>query len=216
MKRKMQTDVYNKEAKKVGTVELPERLFAREWNANLVHQAVRVQTANKRNIIAHAKDRGEVRGGGKKPWRQKGTGRARHGSIRSPIWKGGGATHGPLKERGFVLRMSRKMRQGAIFSAFSEKVKDGEVKIIDSLNIEEPKTKRLFEVLGKFAEDGKGSFLLITPSENKNTYMASRNLKQVKSLDPRSLNTYDILKYKNILMEKDVIPEIEKHYNAVK
>ena len=211
----MKTDVYDTKAKKVGTVELPERLFGRRWNADLVHQAIRIQTANRRRNIAHAKDRSEVRGGGRKPWRQKGTGRARHGSIRSPIWRGGGATHAPLKERNLGLRISRKMRQGAIFSAFSERMKNGEVKVIDSLAIDEPKTKKLSEILDNFTET-KQNLLIITAPKNKNIYIASRNLKQVKSLDSRSLNTYDILRYKNILIEKDAVPEIEKHYHAIK
>lgn len=211
----MKTEVYDKTAKKVGTIELPDRLFSRSWNPDLVHQAVRVQTANKRSNIAHAKDRSEKRGGGKKPWQQKGTGRARHGSIRSPIWKGGGATHGPLKERDFTLKISKRMRQGAIFSALSRRVKDGEVKVIESIGINGPKTKNLNEVLSNFGDDTP-SFLIIPARESKDVYVASRNMKKVKSLDPKSLNVYDVLRYKNILVEKEAIEEIDKHYNAVK
>jgi len=211
----MKTDVYNNQAKKVGTVDLPDRIFRHPWNPDLVHQAVRVQTANKRSNFAHAKDRGEKRGGGKKPWRQKGTGRARHGSIRSPIWRGGGVTHGPSNERKFSLRINKKMRQGAMFAILSRKLKDGEIKVVDSLKIDEPKTKKLWEVLKNFAE-GKDSFLIIPDTENSNVYQASRNLERTKSLDPRSLNAYDLLKYKQILVEKDAVPKIDKHYHAVK
>ncbi len=211
----MKTDVYDKKAVKVGTVELPDRLFGRSWKPDLVHQSVRTQALNKRNNIAHAKDRSEKRGGGRKPWRQKGTGRARHGSIRSPIWRGGGVTHGPLKERNFKLKLNKKMRQGAMFSVFSKRVKEGEVRVVDSLAMDEPKTKELSEVLGNFME-AKLSFLIIPSPDNKNIYRASRNIQGVKSLDAKSLNVYDLLRYKNILLEKDAIGEIEKHYNAVK
>ena len=211
----MKTDVYDKTAKKVGTVELPDRLFGRSWNPDLVHQSVRTQALNKRRNIAHAKDRSEKRGGGKKPWRQKGTGRARHGSIRSPIWRGGGATHGPLKERSFKLKLNKKMRQGAMFSVFSKRVEEGEVKVIDSLVMDGPKTKELSGVLDNFTEK-KMSFLIIPSPENRNVYRASRNIKGVKSLDAKSLNVYDLLRYKNILLEKGAIEEITKHYNAIK
>ena len=211
----MKTEVYNKEAKKVGTTDLPDRLFGRSWNPDLVHQAVRTQAMNKRANIAHAKDRSEKRGGGRKPWQQKGTGRARHGSNRSPIWRGGGVTHGPLKERNFKLKLNKKMRQGAMFSVFSRRVKDGEVKVIDSLAMDEPKTKELSGVLKNFGE-AKPSFLIIPSPDNKNVYIASQNIQGVKSLDARSLNVYDLLRYKSILLEKDAIDEIEKHYHAIK
>jgi len=211
----MKTDIYDNKAKKVGTMDLPDRIFNRAWNSDLVHQAVRTQTANKRANIAHAKDRSEKRGGGKKPWRQKGTGRARHGSIRSPIWRGGGVTHGPSKDRKFSLRINKKMRQGAMFAILSRKFEEGEIKVIDSLGVAEPKTKQLADVLNNFTE-GKQTFLIIPNTENKNVYQASRNLDKVKSLDPRSLNAYDLLKYKQILVEKDAVEEIDKHYHAVK
>jgi len=215
MNRKMKVEVLDKSAKKVGTVELQERLFGRVWNPDLVHQALRIQSVNKRANIAHTKDRGDVRGGGKKPWRQKGLGRARHGSIRSPIWKGGGVTFGPRKEKIFALRLNKKMRQGAIFSAFSRRVKDGEVKVIDSLAVNGPKTKEVTGILKSFSGEGS-SFLIIPAVDNKDIYKASRNISNVKSIDPRSLNVYDILKYKSILLDKGAIGEIEKHYHAVK
>jgi len=211
----MKTDVYDNKAKKVGTVDLPDRIFARSWNPDLAYQAVRVQSANRRTPVAHAKDRGEVRGGGIKPWRQKGTGRARHGSIRSPIWKGGGVTHGPSNERSFALKLNRKMRQGAIFAILARRLEEGEIKVVDSLGLDEPKTKKLSEILKNFSED-KENFLIIPNTGNKNVYVASRNLDKVKSLDPRSLNAYDLLKYKKIIVEKDAIEEMDKHYHAVK
>ena len=124
-------------------------------------------------------------------------------------------THGPLKERNFKLKLNKKMRQGAMFSVFSRRVKEGEVKIVDSLAMDEPKTKELSGVLSNFTE-AKTSFLIIPSPDNKHVYVASRNIQGVKSLDAKSLNVYDLLRYKNILLEKDAIGEIEKHYNAIK
>ena len=211
----MKADVYDKNNKKVGSVELSDRLFAREWNPDLVHQALRVQTANRRAGTAFAKDRSEVRGGGRKPWRQKGTGRARHGSIRSPIWAGGGVTHGPTREKIFVLRLNKKMRQGAIFSVISRRLKEGEVKVIDSLGVTTPKTRELSKVVTAFSQKEPNA-LVISENEPKNVSRASRNIQKVKTISPKSLNVYDLLRYKQILLEKDAIPVIEKHYHAVK
>src|SRR3972149_4933048 len=141
-KDKMTTDVYDNNAKVVGQVDLPDRLFNRSWNPDLVHQALRIQEMNRRTPGAHVKDRSEVSGGGKKPWRQKGTGRARHGSSRSPIWVGGGITHGPDAERNFSKQVDRKIRRKAPLRAVSKKMKDGEILFIDSLALSEPKTKK--------------------------------------------------------------------------
>jgi len=212
---KMKTDLYNQKAEKIGTIELPDRIFARPWNPDLVHQALRTQLANRRRTTAHTKGRGEVRGGGKKPWRQKGTGRARHGSIRSPLWKGGGVTHGPVKEKKYALKINKKMRQGAIFSVLSRRLQEGELKVVDSLEVGAGKTKSLIAALGAFFKT-KSNALLIPQPKNKNIYQASRNLPKVKSLDPRALNVYDLLKYKQILLDKEAIPEIDKHYHELK
>ena len=213
MPSKMTTDVYNKDAKVVGQVELPDRLFNRSWNADLVHQALRVQEMNRRTPSAHVKDRSEVSGGGKKPWRQKGTGRARHGSSRSPIWIGGGVTHGPSKNRNLTLKLSQKMRQAAIFSILSERLKKGEVKIIESFAIDEPKTKLLARALTYFFGD-KLNVLLILGAPG-NVPLASYNLVNVNVLNPKSLNVYDLLHFKHIFIEKDAIPIIEAHYSQV-
>ena len=124
-------------------------------------------------------------------------------------------THGPSKDRKFSLRLNKKMRQGAMFAILSRKLKEGEIKVIDSLGVDEPRTKKLADVLNNFTED-KQSFLIIPNIADKNVYQASRNLDKVKSLDPRSLNAYDLLKYKQILIEKDAIEEIDKHYHVVK
>ena len=210
----MKTDLYDKTGEKIGNVEVPERLFGVPWNADLVHQALRVQTTNRRDNIAHAKDRGEVRGGGKKPWRQKGTGRARHGSIRSPLWVGGGRAHGPNKEKVYSLIIPQKMRQAAMFSIFSKRLTEGEIKVVDSLGITEPKTKLLRDALKGFAP--KRTVLIIVSPENKAVFMASSNMDRVKVADPRSLNVYDLLKYGNVIIEQGALETIEKHYNGSK
>lgn len=207
-------DVYNQKNEKVGTVELPERIFGAKWNPDLVHQALRAQISNSRINLAHAKGRSEVSGGGKKPWRQKGTGRARHGSIRSPLWKGGGVTHGPTKEENFSLKINKKMRQAALFSVLSRKLKEDEIKLLDSLVLKEPKTKLLAEMMNDSLGRLKRSALLVPAESNKNIYRASRNIPGVKSLSPKSLNVYDLMKYKNIVFDKDAVAVLEKHFNA--
>ncbi len=210
----MKIDLYNKEAKVIGEVDLPDRLFNRSWNPDLVHQALRVQEMNRRQPLAHAKDRSEVSGGGKKPWRQKGTGRARHGSIRSPIWVGGGVTHGPLKEKKLTLKLNQKMRQAAIFAILSERLKKGEVKIIDSFSIDRPKTNLLLKALVHFL--GERPNVLLILSRPDNIPLASDNLDGVKALDPKSLNVYDLLRYKHIFVEQGALPIIETHYHGIK
>ena len=128
----MKSDIYNIQGKKAGSVELPENIFGVAWNDSLMHQVVTTMQANARTPVAHAKMRGEVRGGGKKPWQQKGTGRARHGSTRSPIWRGGGVSHGPRNEKVYARTLPKKMRAKALFMALSRKMKDGELILVDS------------------------------------------------------------------------------------
>jgi len=206
----MLTELYNNSANAIGKIDLPDRIFAVRWNPDLVKQALDAQLANSRVNIAHAKGRGEVRGGGRKPWRQKGTGRARHGSIRSPIWKGGGVAHGPTNQKIFAVKINKKMKQAAIFSALSKKLTDGELKVIESLAITEPKTKLATKTIYVFAKNA----LIIPAVSNKNIYRASANIPKVKSISPKSLNIYDILCYKNILLEKEAIEVIDNHYHA--
>ncbi len=207
----MKIDVYNQQNDKVDKVDLPERIFGVEWNPDLVHQALLTQLANSRLPWAHAKGRGEVRGGGKKPWKQKGTGRARHGSIRSPIWKGGGVTFGPLKEKKFAKKINKKMKRLAIFSVLSKKVKDNELKVIDEFKIDAKKTKEWGKIL-KNISNPKSSALLIPVAAKRNIHQAVVNIKNIKAISPYSLNVYDLAKYKDIVLEKGAIEEIEKHY----
>ena len=193
----MKVDLFNQNNEKTGTIDLPDAVFGVKWNPDLIHQALTVQMANRRKVLADTKDRSEVRGGGKKPWRQKGTGRARHGSIRSPLWRGGGITFGPLKERIFSRKINKKMKQLAIFGIISKKLSEQEVKIIDTLKLEDRKTKNLASLVKKFVSP-KESLLLIPAKENKNIYSAARNLAKVSALSPESLNVYDLLRYQKL------------------
>lgn len=202
----MKADVYNIENKVIDQMDLPDQIFGRPWNADLVHQVLHVQRANARKNIAHSKDRGEVRGGGKKPWRQKHTGRARHGSIRSPLWRGGGVTFGPTNERNFSRSINKKMARAALHAVLSKKLSDSQVKIIDSLQITQPKTKLIAQILQKFTAQ---SMLLVPVKKNTSVCRASANLPKAKSVNPESLNIYDLLKYQQILIDKEAAGSIK-------
>ena len=221
----MNADVYNLKNEKVGTMELPTSVFGAKWNAMLVKQVLDAQLANRRVPWAHAKDRSEVRGGGKKPWRQKGTGRARHGSIRSPLWVGGGAAHGPRNDRDYSQKINKKMKRAALFAVLSRKAKDGELKVFDTLAIEAPKTKTLASALSAILAMKKGAkrydVLFVATNgagsgtpESKNLFRASSNLQKAKALDAASLNIYDILNYKNLFIDKEAVAMIAKHYKG--
>lgn len=208
----MKVDLYNQQNNKIGTIDLPDKIFNVKWNPDLIHQVLRVQLAKTRKPLAHTKDRSEVSGGGRKPWRQKGTGRARHGSIRSPLWRGGGITFGPTKEKRFSRKINKKMKRLAIFGILSKKLSDQEIKIIDTLNLADYKTKNLANLIKRFPSPYKGSLLLIPAKENKTIYLAARNLAKIGVLSPESLNVYDLLKYRYILLDKGTIETIEKQY----
>lgn len=207
----MKIDVFNQQNNKVDTVDLSDRVFAIKWNSDLVHQALITQLANRRQSLAHAKGRGEVSGGGKKPWKQKGTGRARHGSNRSPIWKGGGVTHGPTKGRDFTKKINQKMNRLAIFSVLSKKLQDNELKVIEQFDRSLKKTSKWKEVL-KSIGDLRSRMLLVSFSVNGNINQSIRNIEKVDAISALSLNVYDLLRARNIILEKEAIGEIEKHY----
>lgn len=202
----MKTQVYNLEGKPVSEMELPDGIFAREWNPDLVHQIVLAQKANARIPWAHAKGRGEVRGGGKKPWKQKHTGRARHGSIRSPIWKGGGVAHGPTSERSYEQKVNKKMMRAALSVALSKRLKDGELKIVENLPKDLKKTKDFAKAVSVIVP--KMHALFVPDSANKLIFRASANIKDAKTLAPGSLNVYDLLRYRNIIMDSKAVGEI--------
>ncbi len=212
----MKADVYNLKNEVVGTVDLPSSVFGTKWNAALVQQVLEAQLANARSPWAHVKDRSEVRGGGKKPWRQKGTGRARHGSTRSPIWVGGGKAHGPRNDRDYSQKVNKKMKRVALFSVLSKKAKDGEMKVFESLIIETPKTKiaatALKNVLSPKKGDKRFDVLLVSDNTNKNLFRATSNLEKTKAIEAGSLNVFDIINHKNLFIDRNAVETIEKHY----
>jgi len=208
----MKVDLFNQKNEKIGQVDLPDNIFRVRWNPALVHQALIAQMSNRRQAWAHTKDRSEVRGGGKKPWRQKGTGRARHGSIRSPLWIGGGVTFGPRKEKDYSKKINKKMRQKAVFSVLSKKLQDDGLKIVDSLKIETLKTKVMAEILKNLIKKPFNALIIPSSDQSKIKKIVS-NIKNINAISPFSLNVYDLLRYKNIILEKEAIKEIEKHYN---
>ena len=217
----MKTDVYTQDGKKKGTVDLPEKIFAAKWNEDLVHQVVVGMQANARKSIAHTKDRSEVRGGGKKPWQQKGLGRARHGSIRSPIWRGGGITFGPRNEKNYSKKINKKMRFGALASVLSKKHKDGEVLFIDEITFKAPKTsdaKKMLDALSK----NKGLEMLATKKHNKAYIaLADKDIFVAKSFSnfgntkvglTQNLNPVEALTYKYVVFvsPKESIAALER------
>jgi len=206
----MKSDIYNIEGKKASTIELPENIFGLKWNDALMHQVVTTMQANARNIIAHTKGRGEVRGGGRKPWQQKGTGRARHGSIRSPIWKGGGVTHGPRNEKVYAREIPKKMRAKALFVALSRKFKDGELLFVNSFGIETPKTavaKKALAALSKIsgfeqlATKRKNAALIAFAELSPVSQKSFRNLGNVECASVRNLNPVSVLGHAYIVIE---------------
>jgi len=205
----MKVAVYNQEGKESGEVTLPKEIFQVPLNADLVHQVLISQTANKRQVSAHTKTRGEVRGGGRKPWRQKGTGRARHGSIRSPLWKGGGVTGGPRNDKVYEKDIPKKMRKKALFMVLSEKVKNNLLVVLDTMVVEDAKTKTMASMIKKLPASN-ASRLIAYNNGDKKVFLASRNIAKTGASETRNLNVVDLLNYKYLLISKDGIKEIEK------
>lgn len=207
----MKITIYNQEGKGIGTTILPKEIFDMKLNPDLVHQVVVSQMAIRRKVIAHTKTRAEVRGGGKKPWRQKGTGRARAGSIRSPIWRGGGVTFGPTTEKVFKKRIPKKMRKKALFMVLSAKAKENLLLVLDNLKIEKPKTKSMKEILDKLFLK-KGSGLVVLPRMDKNIIRAVNNIPRVSTVQAKDLNVLDLLCYKYIMIPKEAIKVIKETF----
>ncbi len=205
----MTTDLYNKEYEKVGTVDLPEYVFGMKWIPKLVHQVILAQQANRRAPVAHSKDRHDVRGGGKKPYAQKHTGRSRQGSIRSPLWSGGGATFGPRNERDFSQKVNKKMKRQALYSLLSEKQRKGDIFVIDSLELKEAKTREIIPVISAFLKK-KGSLVIIPSQQNTTVSRAARNIPKTLVLKITGLNPYDCAAHQYIMFEKEAIGEFEK------
>ncbi len=199
--------IYNQKGEVKGEIEIPKFLQIK-WNPLLVKQVVDSILANSRQVIAHTKGRGEVAGGGRKPWKQKGTGRARQGSIRSPLWKGGGVTFGPKKETDYSKKINKKMLKKALLVALAKKAEDGELKLVESFEMVSPKTKAVAGMI-KSITGGKSALILID-KKNKNAVLATRNLKNSVNLIPENLNAFEVLKYKNVLMEKATLENYGK------
>ncbi len=205
----MESKIYNQEGKEVGKVTLPESVFSVSWNPDLVHQVVVSMESNNRTPVAHVKDRSEVRGGGKKPWRQKGTGRARHGSIRSPLWIGGGVTFGPRNERNFKQKINKKVRAKALFTALSHKFKDNEILFIDTLTFDGPKSARAREILDslgsikgfeQLSTKRKNNVLIALTKKDEAVQKSFANFGNVAVCDVGALNPVFVLKYKFIII----------------
>lgn len=207
----LEAPVYTMAGKNAGTITLPAEVFGAKWNGDLVHQVVLGMQANARGAIAHTKFRSEVRGGGKKPWKQKGTGRARHGSRRSPIWVGGGTTHGPRSERDYSVKINRSMRSGALASILSKKFKQGEILFVDSFDFSAPKTKEAVAALSALAKgSGQGSLaskrvnaaVIALASKNINTEKSFSNIGSVVTEEVRNINPVDLVTKKYLVIEK--------------
>jgi len=205
----LQYAIYDQEGQEIGKMQLPDGIFGLKRSKSLIHQVAVAQMANARQVLAHTKDRSEVRGGGKKPWRQKGTGRARHGSTRSPLWRGGGVTFGPTKERNFSKKINKKMRRKALLAVLSGKARDNELIVLDKLQLSSSKTKEMIRVVGgltKIKEDiiRRGALIALIEKDN-NVIRAVKNISKFETIGIGSLNVVDILKRKYFVVTKDAV-----------
>jgi len=201
-------DLYNIAGESIGEVTLSSKVFGAKVNEALLYEALKAQTSSRRRGTASTKERAQVRGGGRKPWRQKGTGRARAGSIRSPIWKGGGTTFGP-HPRDYSYSLPRKAKRKAIKSALSAKFKDKEILILDRMGLKEAKTKKMASILVNLRSGKKP--LLVIEEGNEMVRRAARNIEGVKVISPNSLNLYDLLNHNKLILTKEALAKIEEH-----
>ena len=202
--------VYNMEGSEVDKIDLNDKVFAVEVNEHLIHMAVTLQLANKRQGTQKAKTRSEVSGGGKKPWRQKGTGHARQGSIRAPQWKGGGIVFAP-SPRSYSFKMNKKEKAGAMKSALTSRVNEDKFLVMDSLKFDEIKTKKMVNVLD--ALKVKKALVILDGEDNANVALSTRNIKNVKAVTANAINVYDILKYETVIITKNAVSKIEEVYS---
>ena len=200
--------VFNMEGNEVGTMELNDAVFGVEINEHLVHLAVVRQLANKRQGTQKAKTRSEVSGGGRKPWRQQGTGHARQGSIRAPQWTGGGVVFAPVP-RDYEVKMNKKERRAALKSALTSKVQDNKLVVVDSLALAEAKTKEMQKVLTNLKAD---KALVITAADDQNVVIAARNIADVQTATVSTMNVYDVMKHNTVVVTKDAVASIEEVY----
>lgn len=202
-------NVLNIQGQNVGEIELSDAVFGVEVNEHVLYEVVKNQLANKRQGTQSAKTRAEVRGGGRKPWRQKGTGRARQGSIRAPHWVGGGIALGP-KPRSYSYKLNKKERRLAIKSCLSSKVIENELTVIDKFEFNEIKTKEVAKMLNNLKLEGKT--LILLPEKNEIIQKSARNIKGVKTLSVNTINAYDLVKYKNLVVTLDTVKRLEEVY----
>ena len=200
--------VYNIEGKEVGTIDLNDAVFGVDVNEHLVHMAVVSQLANNRQGTQKAKTRSEVSGGGRKPWRQKGTGHARQGSTRAPQWTGGGVVFAPVP-RDYSFKMNKREKRAALKSALTSRVEENKFIVIDEINFEEAKTKNFANIL-KSLDVSKA--LVVLEDDNKNAELSARNIADVKTAKTNTINVYDILKYNTVITTKAVVAKIEEVY----
>ncbi len=206
----MNTKLYNQTGEVIGDVELDAKVFGIKPNAGLIEQAIITHLANRRVAIAHTKTKGEVRGGGKKPWKQKGTGRARHGSIRSPQWKGGGVIFGPRKNRNFELKMNISAKRKALLMSLSDKAEGAAITVVDDMIMAAPKTKDFATMLKKLSVTKKA--LVIVPTTSMSLIKSGRNVPGVTFIRADSLNTYDVVNVKQLLIVKPALDIIRSTY----
>ncbi len=223
----MEATIYSTDGKKSGTVSLPANIFDVRWNADLVKQVADSILSSRRKNVAHTKDRSEVSGGGKKPWKQKGTGRARHGSTRSPIWVGGGVTGGPRNEKNFERKVSQKMKTKALYTILSRKLKDGEILFVDSIALTEFKTKEAVKVLTNLSKvkgfddiykKRKNSAVIALSGKDKKIEQAFGNIGNVEMFEARNLDPVSLLGYKYLVIENPekaftVLPGVSRKSN---
>ena len=212
----MKVNLYSQTGEILGSIELAPKIFAvAKIRPALIHEVVTTMQANSRHSIASTKTRGEVRGGGKKPWQQKGTGRARAGSIRSPLWRGGGITFGPRSQRNFAKKINRKVKSLALFSVFSDKAKEKKLLVLNDFSLPSAKTRELakavFNFLDKVAAPSKKVVLIVTPTQ-RSLILAGRNLKNLKVLTTASLNLLELVAAETVIVLKDAVAQIEKTY----
>jgi large subunit ribosomal protein L4 len=211
MTNKLEAKVYSQEGKEVSTIALSEKIFGVEWNADLVHDVVVSMQSNARANTAHTKNRGEVRGGGKKPWQQKGTGRARHGSSRSPIWSGGGVAHGPRNDRNYTRKINKNVRAKALASVLSQKLSHDEIVFVDGLTFTTPKTTDARKFISAVAKiEGKkeigtkksNAALIVLQDRDEHTELSFRNFGNIRVMNAKDVNPVELLTYKYVVVAK--------------
>ena len=207
----MEALIYNQKGEEAGKIKLPEAVFGLPKNDDLVHQVVVSMQSNLRTPVAHTKGRGDVRGGGKKPWQQKGTGRARHGSIRSPLWRGGGVTHGPIKDKNYEKNINKKMKAKALYTILSQKMRDNEILFVDNFSFIKPKTQeavsamkslsKIKEFKNIISKKNNAAYLALG-KKDLNTAKSFANLSNIKIDDVKNLNPMDVVNYKYLIIEQ--------------